>query len=98
MAGEFSHSSGRRMAAVDDGIGVGIDPLPAGEMIEQTRGRALRLEQSPGDAIVVEQIGQWLADRVPRRDIPLQKSVGKEVGTAVDEERDAGRPQVPAKA
>ena len=55
------------------GVGVGIDAFPARQVIEQADGRALRLEQSPGDVVTVEHIGERVADGAPCGYVALQK-------------------------
>src|SRR5262245_17866479 len=65
-------------------------------MVEQADRRALRLEQGPDDGVLVEQIGQRLADSTPGRDVALQKRIAKEIGTAVDKARNADQQQIAA--
>src|SRR5262249_35901453 len=52
----------RHLPPVDHGIGVGIEAFPTREMVEQADGRAQRLEQGPADVVMIEQIGQRIAD------------------------------------
>src|SRR5215831_5244883 len=82
--------------AVDYGVVVGVDALPPGEVVEHGRGRAGRLEQGPGDRVIVEQSGQRAADRGARRSIAGEEFVAEEVGSAVDEGGYADEHQIAA--
>ena len=81
---------------MDHGVVVAVDALPSGEVVEQDRGRARRLEQRPGDGVMVEQPGQRLADPSARRGIAGEEFVAEEVGPAVDEGGYADERQIPA--
>src|SRR5215472_14793401 len=85
-----------RTPAVDYGVVVAVDALPPGEVVEYGRGRARRLDQGPGDRVMVEQPGQCLADPSARRGIAGKEFVAEEVGPAVDEGGYADEHQIPA--
>src|SRR6516162_9389033 len=86
----------RRFPVMDHRVIVGIETLPAGEVVEQGHRLARRLEQGPGDRIMVEQSGQRVADRGARRGIAGKEFVAEEVGPAVDEGGYADEHQIPA--
>src|SRR5215472_19382907 len=85
-----------RVPAVDYGVVVAVDALPPGEVVEHGRGRARRLEQGPGDRVMVKQPGQFLADPSARRGIAGKEFVAEEVGPAIYEGGYADEHQIAA--
>ena len=82
---------------MDDGDVVGVEPPPAGQMVEQEGRGALRRDQRPGDAVLVEQLWQLVALQKHCLDIALDELVAVKLGSPVDKGRDAFVDQVAAK-
>src|SRR5579862_9641000 len=81
---------------VDDGMIVGINPLPAGQVREDPGGTRARLEQGPGDVVIAEQPLQHRSVAALGGVIRGQEIIAVHFDTAVDKALDAAEHEIAA--
>src|SRR6516162_2840310 len=87
----------RRDPHVNDSLSIRVDPTPPRKGIEAADGALLRREKGPGDAVPGEQRGERGIVASFGCEVAVKKCIPVELGTAVDEGRDAAEGQIAAK-
>src|SRR5258708_5219860 len=75
---------------MDDRLAVGIGAAPAGHPVERRDGRRLGLQESPGDMIAGEELGERSSIPLLGSDISGEEIVAVHLDPPVDEDWDTG--------